>query len=536
MSLPRTVADVLREHVTLELECIDRMYLNVYQPNLQIERKVYCFLRQQHGAGSVSSLYFQAMTTAFIQSIEDFSKRTGVSLITFEKNTRKEELAAEYRARFPGSEGILFIGKSQEKVRTFRTQKRHDPNTGASYPWLVQGTAMVNQYYFYGLDDDFGPFFLKFSSYFPYGARLCINGHEYVKRQLTKEGIAFEALDNGICRCDNPERMQAIANGLNGEKIDGLLRKWLARLPHPYRAQDQQAGYCYDLSILQAEFSLTQVLDRPVAGRIFFEEVLRNHLDLGRPDNVQLIFDRAVRKTTPGRFRTRVVTAGVLPSLYVDYKSTRLKQYFKEGRALRTETIVNDTRDFRLGRRLVNLPALREHGFSANRRLLDVQKASQDNMLGDAVFHEVTSPCTVGQQRASALPYGNTLVMMLFHVLLLFRLLPCGFRNRELREHLARLLGQDPQQYTQGQMTYQLRRLRLHGLIERQSATHSYRVTDRGLRVALFFTRSYARLLCPGLAQVIVALPADTALQRAFAQVERAIDQCASKEGLNAKT
>jgi hypothetical protein len=530
------VADVLREHVTLELECIDRMYLNVYQPNLQIERKVYSFLRQQRGAGAVSALHFQAMTKAFVQSIEAFSKREGIPLITFERNTRKEELAAEYRARFAGSEGILFIGKSQEKVRTFRTEGRRDPNTGASYPWLVQSTAMVNQYYFYGLDDDFGPFFLKFSSYFPYGARLCINGHEYAKRQLAKEGIAYEALDNGICRCDNPARLQAIANELDGQKIDALLRKWLARLPHPYTEQDQKAGYGYDLSILQAEFSLTQVLDRPVAGRILFEEVLRNHLDLGRPDNVQLIFNRQVRKTTPGRFRTRIVTAGVLPSLYVDYKSTRLKQYFKEGRALRTETIVNNTGDFRLGRRLVNLPALREHGFAANRRLLDVQKASQDNLLGDAVFHEVTSPCTVGQQRASALPYGNLVVMMLFHVLLLFRLLPCGFRNRQLREHLARLLGQDPQQYTQGQLTYQLRRLRLHGLIERQRASHCYRVTDRGLRVALFFTRSYARLVCPGLAQTILPQPADTELQRAFASVERAIDHCASRERLNVKT
>jgi hypothetical protein len=493
---------------------------------------VYTYLRQQHGAGAVSSQYFQGMTQAFVKKIEDFAAHEQIPLLTFEKNTRKEELAADYRAKSTASEGILFIGKSQENVRTFRTQGRRDPHTGASYPWLVQTRANVNQYYFYGVDEDFGPFFLKFSSYFPYGARLCINGHEYVKRQLAKEGIAFEARDNAIYGCANPQRLQAIANGLTEDKIEALLRKWLARLPQPYPAQDQAAGYRYELSILQAEFSLTQVLDRPVAGRIFFEEVIRENLDLGRPDNIQLIFDRQVRKTTPGRFRTRVVTAGVVPSLYVDYKATRLKQYFKELLALRTETIVNNTGDFRLGRRLVNLPALREHGFAANRRLLDVQKASQDNLRGDQVFHEVTSPCGVGRQRASALPYGNTLVLMLFQLLLLFRQLPCGFRNKELREHLAQLLGQDPQHYTQGQMTYQLRRLRLHGLIERRPATHAYRVTDRGLRVALFFTRSYARLVCPGMAQIIEPLPADTQLQRAFAKVQDAIDQYACKRRL----
>jgi hypothetical protein len=99
-----------------------------------------------------------------------------------------------------------------------------------------------------------------------------------------------------------------------------LLRKRLRLLPHPYEARDRKAGYRYQISILQAEFSLTQVLDRPVTGRVFFEEVIRENLDIGRPSQVQLIFDRRVNQTTPGRFRTRVITEGVIPSLHVDYK------------------------------------------------------------------------------------------------------------------------------------------------------------------------------------------------------------------------
>jgi hypothetical protein len=197
---------------------------------------------------------------------------------------------------------------------------------------------------------------------------------------------------------------------------------------------------------------------------------------------------------------------------------------------LRTETIINDTYDFGIGRRLENLPALRELGFAANRRLLGVQQASQDSRVGEDVFREVTSPRQVGSQRASALPYGNEVVLLLLQLLVLFRLLPCGFRNRELRLHLARLRGQDPATCTAGQMTYQLRRLRLHGLIERRPGTHCYRVTERGLRVALFFTRSYARLVRPGLTEVLaVLLPEDTPLQQAFAHVEGAIDQYAAQ-------
>ena len=161
-------------------------------------------------------------------------------------------------------------------------------------------------------------------SYFPYTARLCINGHEYLKRQLARKGIDFEPLDNGVLACSDPKQAQTICDRLSAEKIDRFLRKWLRRLPHPFTAKDRQAGYRYDVSILQAEFALTQVLDQPVAGRVFFEQVIRENLDVGRPDKLQLIFNRRVQRNTPGRFRTRVITRDVIPSLHVDYKNTRI--------------------------------------------------------------------------------------------------------------------------------------------------------------------------------------------------------------------
>ena len=114
-----------------------------------------------------------------------------------------------------------------------------------------------------------------------------------------KAGIGFTALDNGFATCADPAAVQAICDRLGPEQIDGLLRKWLAILPHPFTAADREAGYRYDISILQAEFSLTQVLDRPISGRVFFEHVIRDNLDAGRPDQVSLIFDRKLRRTGP---------------------------------------------------------------------------------------------------------------------------------------------------------------------------------------------------------------------------------------------
>lgn len=546
MNIPRSVTDVLSQHVTLEVEAIDRMYLNVYQPKLQYDQGVVSFFRWHRGATFASSVLMEPISRAFVAEMERFAKRNHVPLITFTKQQRKDDVAHEYLAKFTQAEGVLFIGKAQEKTPALfmemrRTEKRRDPATGQTYPWMVKSTALVNHFYVYFVDEDFGPCFLKFCTKqtalggFPYNAKLCLNGHEYLQRQLAQEKIPFEPLDNAILSCANPPRMQPIADELSAEKIDALLRKWLDRLPHPFSATDRAAGYVYDVSILQAEFARTQVLDQPLTGRVFFEQVIRENLDLGRPDQVPLIFDRRVTKRTPGRFRTRVLTAGVTPSLHVDYKRSRIQQYHQEGRALRTETTINDTRDFDVGKRLVNLPALRQIGFAANRRLLDVPRLSHDCFLGEAAFRQVNDPIEVSGQRASALRFGDPTVMALFAAWLVFRLLPRGCSNRDLRDHWAPLLGKSSQSITAGQMTYQLRRLRLHGLIRRQRGTHRYELTDTGWKVSLYCTRLYDRALRPGLSQWLPHEALDhSPLRDRFDKLDAAIQQFLQQNSLAA--
>ena len=533
MSIPRTVAEILREHVTLEVEGIDRMYLNVYVPALPRAGGVASFFRFHRGYRFASSALMDPITKAFIAPMEQFAQQAQVPVVTFEKGQRKDDVAAEFRKKFRASEGVLFIGKAQEKMPVFRTERRRHEQTGATYPWLVRSTAMVNHFYVYCMDEDCGPFFLKFCTYFPYLAKLCLNGHEYVKQQLAQRGIRHEALDNGILACADPKRVQALCDGLSAEKIDGLLRRWFRKLPHPFTAKDRQAGYRYQISILQAEFSLTQVLERPVTGRVFFEEVIRENLDIGRPSQVQLIFDRRVSRRTPGKFRTRVITDGVVPSLHVDYKNSRIKQYHKEGRALRTETTINNTRDFGIGKLLQNLPELRQVGFQANRRLLDVPRVSHDCAIGEDTFRKVVRPIEVEGQRASALRFGDARVQALLSVLVLFSFQLRGFTNQEMRALLAQLLGSDPAQYPVGRMTYDLRRLRLHGLLQRIPKSHRYEVTPTGLKIALFFSRTYARLLRPKLAEIMADGPPEgSALRQAFDRVQAEIDRCCEQQKL----
>jgi hypothetical protein len=267
---------------------------------------------------------------------------------------------------------------------------------------------------------------------------------------------------------------------------------------------------------------LTQVLDRPLTGRCFFEEVIRENLDIGRSDQMQLIFNRRVTRRTPGGFRTRVLTDGVVPSLHVQYKKSKVKQYHKEGQALRTETTINDTYDFAIGRALRNLPALREIGFAANRRLLHVESLSHDCLIGEDALDAVTHPVVVQDQRAAGLRFGDRRVHALMHALCLFALAPIGFRHRELRDHVAQLQSQDPDTYSPGALTYDLRRLRLHGLIERIPRTHRYRITPVGAKLAMFYARLYTRALRPAASLQPVA---SGRAQRAFDRLDAALAQ-----------
>jgi hypothetical protein len=522
--LPQTVANVLRKHVVLEVESIDRMYLNAIVPRLQIVEGTLHFIRQQRGAKVLSTNAVEPMTRNFVQAIEQFVQQHQIPLVSFQKGQRKDEVAARMRAQFPHKDGVVFVGKAQEKCTVYRTEKRHNLQTKRAYAWIVKSTALVNHYYFYCVDENFGPFFLKFCSYFPYNAKLCLNGHEYAKCQLEREQIPYEALDNGIRCCADPKRLRQICDSLSAAKIDALLRKWLARLPHPFPSKDRAAGYRYQLSIWQVELSLTQVLDRPVSGRMFFEDVIRENLDLGRPKQMQLIFDRGVTKATPGPFRTRIITDGVIPSLHLDYKGTRIKQYHKQGQALRTETTINNTRDFYLGKSLHHLPALRKIGFQANRRVLEVETITHDSILAEETLQQLQRPRSVEGQRVAALRLADPMVQALWNAVLLFELMPAGFSNRQLRAHLAQLLGQPVETFTQGRMSYHLRRLRLHGVIERIPKTHRYRLTSFGLRVAMFCTRAYSRIFRHGLGMLLpVASPVPNPLLRGFEKLTRQI-------------
>ena len=389
------------------------------------------------------------------------------------------------RPRARAASAWSLIGVAQEKTSAWRGWREGGPDGHPHFDFGRQ-SVFVNHYYFYVRDREWGPAFVKTCAYAPYPLWLCLNGHEWAKRQAEKAGIAFEALDNGFRSTADADALAAICARLSERARVGVLPPLRAAAAVAVHAEDRAAAAIATSSRSASSSSPTPASSTaPQAGRAWFERMIRDQLALGRPDHVSIVFGRKVIATTPGRFQTRVINRGVEPAIQAHYKHSKVKQYFKEGRALRTETTVNDPYDFGVGRLLTarQLEGAAPLGHDINERLLDAQLQAcacapdpDDARTRRPAVHPrrptrprpaLRRPARDGAARRALLPS---------------RTCSTALTNRSLRELIAGLIPG----YTPRQMTYDLRRLRRKGLIRRVPAlpplrAHRPRPPDRRL-------------------------------------------------------
>jgi predicted MarR family transcription regulator len=492
------VNDVLDGHVGLDLECLDRIYLNGWVPNLQVSGQVVNFLTHHLGFPIPSPAILERIGLRFRKAVAEFAAGNDIAVIRFARGERKLEVMRPYLDRLAGQgrTGVAAIGVAQEFARVFTGTTYHGDAQGAGVPRFGYAKAdrRVTAYYFYLVDEVFGPAFVKVCTYFPYPMKIWLNGHEYAKRAATTAGIAFTELDNGFATCDDPAGLQRLCQGLGPEAIQEFCQRWWDRLPLPLTEADRAGGYWWDIAMRQVEVSRTIVFDTPRQARGFFEALCADNLDIGRPEQMQLIFDRRVRTPPPGGYRTRLLRAGDQVSLNAYFRHSRVKSYLKCGRAFRIETVVNDTADLGVARRLEHLPKILSKARDVNRRMVDAFRVGQGCVLASPAFERVARPTICDGRRAPALRFGDPRVMALAGALCALIHVVAGFTNRSLRAQVATLLGIP---YSMSQMSYDLRRLRMKGLITRLPHSNTYVLTPHGQRIAIFYTKLHNRLLQP---------------------------------------
>jgi len=517
-----TISSLLSDHVTLQVRSVDRLFFQGYVPRLQTQFQVIRFLLDR-GFPIPSPAVLGRIGGQYVKAVERFIADREIPVVRFVKGDVKEDIAREHfkTAEREGSFGVVMVGIAQERTSAWRGWRDGGPDGHPHFEYRRQ-SIFPNNYYWYIRDPDWGPGFLKTTAYAPFSVWLYLNGNEWAKRQAEQREIAFKPLDNGFAACEHPAALAEICASLSAADVQAFFDRWQAALPWPLSTEDRARGYTHELAFRQAELSDTRMFDRPEAGRAWFDRTLPDQLTLGRPDQVAIVFGRRVNKRTPGRFHTKIFNRGVEPAIQVHYRASKVKQYFKEGRALRTETTVNDTHDFGIGRRLTqdNWEALVAIGHEVNQRFLDHQLAACQCAPDATTLQRVVLPSIEDGLPAPGLRFGEPRTMALLACLCCFQHLFAGLTNRSLRELIAGLIPG----YGARQMTYDLRRLRRKRFIQRIPRTQRYELTSEGRRLAVFLTKTYTRIVNPSLAELDPALPDDIAARAPLAKTWRAFE------------
>jgi len=498
-----TAAEMVAGHVTLDVSCLDRLYLNGFVAKLQTPGGVIYFFHNHRGKPIVSPALFEPIGDKFRRDIKDWAHANGVPLIRFGAGERKADVMSPYlqAAADSGRSQVVAIGCAQEFQLVWTARKRDtNPGMGPQFSFTRE-QRRVSVFYVYIFDEQMGPGFIKICTYFPYPVKAWVNGHEWAKRQALAAGIGFTALSNGFASCDDPARLQQICDRFGPGTVQVWFERWMARIPLPLGDADRDAGYWRELSMRQIETSRTLVFDDDVHARAFFEALLCDNMDLGRPENVELLFRRGQRSGRPtlppagGGFRTAIDRYCHLVTLNVFYRHSRLKQYLKDSVALRIETVVNDPKDLRCNRLLANLPELQAKARAINARLLHTETVGQGTALVSPVIERITRPTLTGEGRkAPALRFGDLRVQALAGALAAMLFAVTGITNGSLRALMTGLLHRP---YSMNQASYDLSRLARNGLIRRVPGRNRYTLTRDGLLFAHIYTKVYDHILRP---------------------------------------
>jgi hypothetical protein len=521
-----TAGELLDGHSVLDIECLDRIYLNAYIPILQSSGQVVAFMTQHLGMPIPSPALMEKIGTRFRRAVESYASSNGIPWVKFGKDDRKVAVMQPYleAQAATGRSGVAAVGVAQEFQRVWAAYQRDTKSAAPQYTF-AKADRRVTCYYFYLWDEDFGQAFIKVCAYFPYPAKIWVNGHEWAKRQALKAGVGFTALSNGFASCDDPAGLQEICDRLQPGTIEVFAQRWLHWIPMPFGSKDRDAGYWWECSMRQVEVSRTIVFDAPRRARWFFEALIGDNLDIGRPENVEIIFGRKIRRDTPGTFRTAIDRPVIGPDaggvvLNVFYKHSRVKQYLKEGRAMRIETVINAPRDLGCNARLPNLADLQDKARAINRRILEAERAGQGTVLASPAFERIAHPSADADgRRTPALRFGDPRVTALAGALCATLTAATGITNKSLRALMTGLLHAP---YSPGQMTYDLRRLRLAGLIHRIEHTNRYVLTPDGIKMAVFYTKLHNRLLRPLMAAEQAQAPPE--LRQALRTINEHVD------------
>jgi hypothetical protein len=516
----------------------DRILLNGVIQVLQNPACVVGFLKEKRQADRVTPAYFRAISTDYHHFVQALAEQRHVEILMPPKGVRREEWVEPFYQQLQGQTGIAVILKARENARV-----------AVSFPRQGDHVELLNrfvqQYYFYLQDRDFGRMFVRVCPYFPFSARLCLNGHEWLASRLRKEGIAFEQCANAFRTCTDPVRLQELADQFSPADIEACAHRWLAQLvPFFTDRERRHQGFGYRLFVSQVEYCTNLIFERRAALDRLHERLLDLNRSIGHPDKIAIIFGRRITKHTDAGLKTQILDHDLgLPVIRSEYQSSSIKQYARDNLVLRTETTSYHTPDLGVNQGVEHLPELRETMAAANDRDLEVQQDVLETFVDRGQLERLRQPTiSPSGRRTPGVKLDDPRLLAVLQALTCFALLAGRgrFRSTDLHATVAESLGKTTESYTLGQLRYDLGKLRGKGLVERVAGTQSYRLPSEGYRIAVLYLKLFHRIYAPLTAGIMEPVPWDdrvpperrALLDRWYAEIDRDLNRLFESVGV----
>jgi hypothetical protein len=522
-----------RESLRFQYSCFDRMLLNAVVQPMQQPAMIVGFLDKIKHVPSITKAYFRGVSEDYHRFVAGLAARQGIPLVEPPKGVRREDWVEPFYERFGSRFGVAVILKSRENARVAVS---HPTRSGGNRVEVC--TRWVWQYYFYLRDQDWGRMFVRVCPYFPFNARVCVNQHEWLARQLQAEGILFRKAANAFVQCADPERLQRLADGFTPADLEVPVQGWLRELVPFYANSDPNrvVDCVYRLFASQVEYCSNLIFKERVVLDRMAERLLDLNRSIGHPDKLSIVFGSRITKAYRGGLKTQIVDHHLSnPVIRSEYKDGSIKQYVRDHRLLRTEATSNHTPDLGIGKSIRNLPQLRRVMGGITERYLAVQQDVLETYLDRSQLARLRQPTlTPSGHRTPGLKLDDPRLLAVMQALTCFVHLARGgrFRTRDLHQRAAAALGMTTATYRLGQLRYDLAKLRAKGLVLKVPKTQTYRLTAQGFRICVLFLKLFQRVYGPLAAAVVKPLADDAllpddrrcALDQLYVAVDRALD------------
>jgi hypothetical protein len=512
--------------------CFDRLVIHGYLSGLSRPEQVVYFFREVGGVPAITKEVLSQRTNDYQNSVEAFARNHAIPIEWAESGVRKQDYLQHplRRMKNHNQHGVYFILKSLEQGSTFRSSPPKYPTADPHYRILARQRSRFTHYYFYLRDPVLGPMVLRVASFFPFQTTYCLNGDSFIENELNRQGIAFRKHDNAFLAVEDPEALQAAADRLTPEVIRERLEYWTLVLGPKFSRRERAAMNLRRFyAVRQVEYCRNFVFKRHFPIHKIFERSCELGLWRLTAHKISEIFGTRLTRRLRGKLHTTLEQLEHGHHIFRAYwKNGFLKQYEKFSTFLRNELCANNLADFGLKKGLAHLAAVRQKFAQITDSFAAFQAQALNVHVDFPLLQRLALPVTRGSARFPGIKIHDTRMIRLMEVLLHGGTRLAGWRAPQIHQAILSGSALPASRYGLNQLRYDLRKLRAHGLLERDRPHYAYRLTDKGVKVAVLFVLFHQRL-CGPLAHSLFhhqpdpTLVPNTRLEAAFHKADNSI-------------